>query len=72
MKRKTRKEIDQAIKRAYDKHGPMKKDKGYQLAVLQEELGEASEAFLDGKANNYRMEILDLVAASIRVLERVT
>lgn len=62
-------DIEAGVIRAYDKHGPMTHDQGKQLAILVEELGEAGEAYLDDDIAHYKEEVLDLIAAAVRVYD---
>jgi hypothetical protein len=70
LKTETLKEILAAMARAKAKHGAMVSSRPVQICILTEELGEASQAFLDGLDAGYRMEIMDLIAAAIRVYEK--
>jgi len=71
LKQKTVRDIIHAEQRATEKHGPMSTKPGIQMSILIEELGEAGEQVQNNDAKRYREEILDLIAAAVRVYETV-
>jgi NTP pyrophosphatase (non-canonical NTP hydrolase) len=51
------------------KFGLQEKEPFNWLAIIMEELGEASEAALEGNARNYRKELIEVAASVINAVE---